>query len=113
MGEIKIDIDYGSISNKSKKAIDKAQLWLDNQVIVDSSPYTPFREGWLDGSANIPKPGKVEYNVPHGGRMYYGEHFNFNKSKHPLAGAFWVEKAKAANSGAWVNGVQKIVKGEV
>ncbi|MEG2272975.1 MAG: minor capsid protein [Acinetobacter sp.] len=115
--DIQADIDYGKIASKCNKAIDKAQLWLDNEVIMDSDPYVPFLTGDLSKSprkvGNAIGSGEIEYNEPYAQRLYYGEDFNFTKSFHPLAGPFWFDKAKATNQTKWINGVQKIIKQEV
>ena len=55
--------------------------------------------------------GKVEYNAPYARYMYYGVGFHFSKDKHPQACAQWFEKAKAAKKDAWLDGVNKIMKG--
>lgn len=94
--------------------LDKAQRWLDNEVLKDCQPYVPMRSGNLMDSGvtgTTIGSGNVVYNAPYARKMYYGEHFNFSKAKHPQACAMWFEKAKAVNSEKWKNGVQKIVKG--
>jgi hypothetical protein len=94
--------------------LDKAQKWLDNEVLKDCQPYVPMRSGNLMNSGvtgtTIGK-GEVVYNAPYARRMYYGTHFKFSKAKHPQACAQWFEKAKSVNSEKWEDGVQKIVKG--
>lgn len=91
----------------------KAQVFLDTEVLKDSAPYTPFREGDLMRSGPLGTTigsGKVEYNVPYAKAMYYGKNFNFYKEKHPKACAQWFEKAKAAKKSSWIKGVKKIMK---
>ncbi len=91
-----------------------AQKFLDNEVLKDSAPFTPFRYGYLMKSGNTGTKigsGKVVYNAPYSKKMYYGVHFNFSKDKHPQASAQWFEKAKAIKKKSWIAGVNKIMRG--
>ncbi len=93
----------------------RAQKFLDNEVLKDSDPYVPKVEGALVGSGirgTAIGSGKVIYNEPYAKKMYYGLTFNFNKEQHPLASAQWFEKAKAVKKEEWIDGAEKIVKGE-
>ena len=92
----------------------EAQRFLDSEVLRDSAPYVPFRTGYLMNSGNtgtVIGSGKVIYNAPYAKRVYYANHANFSKAKHPQATAQWFEKAKAVKGNEWVKGVQKIVRG--
>lgn len=94
--------------------LDKAQRWLDNEVLKDCQPYVPMRSGNLMDSGvtgTTIGSGEVVYTAPYARRMYYGTHFNFSKAKHPQACAQWFEKSKSVNKDKWREGVQKIVKG--
>ena len=94
---------------------ERAQKFLDSEVLRDSAPYTPMRTGNLMKSGNtgtVIGSGKVIYNAPYAKKCYYGLHMNFSKDKHPQACAQWFESAKASKKTAWKNGVEKIVKGE-
>ena len=94
--------------------VDKAQKWLDNEVLKDCQPYVPMRTGNLMNSGihgTTLGKGEVVYNAPYAKKMYYGDGMNFSKLKHPQACAHWFEKAKAVHKGDWKSGVQKILKG--
>lgn len=107
--EIKIDGDLGykRLTNNA----DKAQIWLDNEVIKDTHKYVPFKTGILAKSAitgsNIGK-GVIIYNTPYARYQYYGDGFKFNKHKNPQAQARWFEASKAVNISKWLNGVKTI-----
>ena len=94
---------------------DRAQRFLDSEVLRDCAPYTPMRTGYLMKSGNtgtVIGSGKVIYNAPYAKRCYYGRSMRFSKDKHPKACAQWFEPAKAAKKDQWVAGVEKILKGE-
>ena len=112
MAEIRIDVDFGSIANKCNKAVKKAQMWLDNEIVSDCQPYLPFLTGDLQRStmSTVIGEGNIVYDVPYARKLYYGDQFNFNKQNHPLATAYWFEYAKTANEQKWINGVNKIVE---
>lgn len=93
----------------------EAQKFLDNEVLKDSDPYVPMRDGYLVGSGKIGTvigSGEIRYNTVYARYQYYGTGFKFSKEKHPQACAQWFEKAKATKLDSWKNGVQKIIKGK-
>ncbi len=93
---------------------EQAQKFLDSEVLRDSAPYVPFRTGYLMNSGNtgtVIGSGNVIYNAPYAKKVYYARNARFSKAKHPQACAEWFEKAKAAKSKIWLDGVQKIVRG--
>lgn len=93
----------------------RAQKFLDNQVLQDTEPYVPMLSGTLAGSGirgTVIGSGKVIYNAPYAKKTYYLLGANFNKEQHPLASAQWFEKSKAVKKKAWIDGAEKIVKGE-
>ena len=118
---MKIQFDARLVDFDPKKTMDRfnprfnaAQKWLDNEVLKDCSPFTPFKTGMLDRSGPAGTTlgeGEVVYNTPYARRLYYGTHFNFNRTHHPQAGAQWFEKAKAIKKKAWLDGADKILKG--
>lgn len=56
------------------------------------SPWTPFREGYLQDDVRI-TPWQIEHVVPYAQPMYYGN-FNFRRTFHPKASRLW-DKAAA------------------
>lgn len=94
---------------------ERAQKFLDSEVLRDGAPYCPMRTGNLMKSGNtgtVIGSGKVIYNAPYAKKCYYGLNMNFSKDKHPQACAQWFEPAKAAKKKIWLDGVDKILKGE-
>ncbi len=88
-----------------------AQAALDSQVIKDTNPLVPFRTGMLASSPDRAwgKMGTVIYDAPYAKRMYYGKDLKFRKTFHPLAGAFWFERAKNAWKDKWLALVARIL----
>lgn len=107
-------IDPPSTIARLEGRVDRAQKWLDNEVLKDCQPFVPMRTGNLmDSGVHGTKlgSGEVFYNAPYAKRMYYGVNFRFSPLKHPQATAQWFEKAKAVHKDTWRSGVQKILKG--
>ncbi len=110
----KLQINTQSCIGRFNAKYSAAQKFLDSEVLRDSAPYVPMRSGNLMNSGTtgtVIGSGKVEYNAPYARYMYYGVGFHFSKDKHPQACAQWFEKAKAAKKDAWLDGVNKIMKG--
>lgn len=90
----------------------KAQKWLDNEVLKDCDPYVPKRTGNLIHSGILGTKigsGKVIYNAPYAKINYYGTNRKFSKDKNPKACAQWFEAAKAVKKKSWEKGVKKII----
>lgn len=88
----------------------KAQKWLDSQVIVDSTPYVPMNTGALFKSAATGThlgDGLVVWDSAYARRLYYGLEFNFRDDKHPKAQAQWFEAAKATCKQTWIRIVRQ------
>ena len=109
---IHVDIDYGKIERSCKEDVQRAQKWLDNEIIKDCQPFLPFLTGELQDStsSSVLGSGIIEYDVPYARRLYYGVEFNFSKRKHPLAGPYWFEYAKSINKDKWIKGVNEVAK---
>ena len=86
-----VDIDYGKIERSCKEDVQRAQKWLDNEIVKDCQPFLPFLTGELQDStsSSVLGSGIIEYDVPYAIRLYYGVDFNFSKRKLPLAGPYW------------------------
>lgn len=110
---VKIKINIPGTVNRFSPKFQKAQKWLDNEVLKDSDPYVPMRTGTLAGSGirgTTIGSGELVYNVPYAKSVYYARKRNFSKAQHPQACAQWFEKAKAAKKKDWIKGVNEIVK---
>lgn len=92
----------------------KAQIWLDNEVIKDTTPYVPMDLGTLSKSAIMGTKigsGTVVWNTPYARRLYYGLNFNFSPAGHPKAQAQWFEASKAINKNKWLKGASRLAGG--
>ena len=94
--------------------IERAQKYLDSQVLKDTDKYVPMRTGILAKSGIIGTrigSGELEYSAPYAKPVYYGVNINFSKSRHPLACAKFFEASKAVNKNAWLAEVRRIARG--
>lgn len=113
--DVQIDMDVPGTVSRFGARFQKAQKYLDSEVLRCSAPYVPMKTGALMRSGiNATKlgSGSVVYNTPYARRLYYGTGFHFSRNKHPQACAQWFEKAKAVHMDAWMNGVDRIIKME-
>lgn len=109
----KFDINIPATVNRFSPKFQKAQKWLDNEVLKDCGPYVPFRTGTLEGSGirgTVIGSGDINYNAPYANSCYYALERNFSHAKHPQATAQWFEKAKAVKQKNWKDGTEKIVR---
>lgn len=108
-------INVGETCKRFEPRYHRAQMFIDSEVLRDSAPYVPMRTGNLMKSGNtgtVIGSGRVVYNAPYAKKCYYALHTVFSKDKHPQACAQWFEAAKAANKTKWINGAERIIKGE-
>ena len=107
----------------------RAQKWLDNEVLKDTTPFVPMQTGMLMKSGQLGTlvgSGTVEYIAPYARALYYGKvmegpkygpkhatdkNLVFSQSVHPQAQAYWFEASKAQNKPKWLAGVRKIAGG--
>jgi hypothetical protein len=104
-GNVEVFLDEKGIEKKINKSLDRTQYLLDNKVQKDTSPYVPMLTGELDRSV-IPSAqsgkGLLVYSMKYARRLYYNLGFNFTKTFHPKAGAFWFEVSKKINKKSWI-----------
>lgn len=107
----------------------RAQVWLDNAVLKDSTPYVPMLTGALYKTGTLGTTlgeGVVQWIAPYARYIYYGKvmrgpkygpkyatnkDLHINKSEHSQAQPFWFEAAKAQNKSIWIRGVQTLAAG--
>ena len=107
----------------------RAQVWLDNAVLRDSTQYVPMLTGALYKTGTLgttPGEGVVQWIAPYARYIYYGKvmrgpkygpkyatdkDLHINKSEHSQAQACWFEAAKAQNKSIWIRGVQRLAAG--
>lgn len=93
----------------SDAALNKAQRYLDQEVIRACSPYVPHDTGTLEGSAETSTEigsGTVTWSTPYAAKQYYEGRSN------TVRGARWFDRAKADHEEEWEKGVGKILGGE-
>lgn len=123
--DISINVDLSRFGRQYRDA----QIWLDNAIVKDSTPYTPMRTGVLFKSGQLgttPGEGVVQWVAPYARYLYYGKvmagpkygpkyvtdkNLNISKAEHPQAQSFWFEAAKAQNKATWVRNVKQIAGG--
>ena len=94
-----------------KEKNERAQKWVDNEVLKDTEPFVPMRSGDLARSGQrgtVIGSGKVIYAAPHA-KPQYKRFPNKSKAKHPQATMAWFEASKAVNKDKWLKGVRKVV----
>lgn len=132
-GDIKADVSL----NRFEKQFQKAQFWLDGQVMNDMVPYMPHRDGIFVNltrmrSAALQGTGKVVAGAPPQGRFLYegkvmvdpvtGSPWARKGAKkivtnrpltysNPKATPRWFDTAKDKHGKSWVEGVKKIAGG--
>ena len=90
--------------------VEKAQKYLDSQVLKDTEKYVPMHTEVLAKSGII-RGGEIEYSAPYARKVYYGANIGFSQSRHPLACARFFEASKAVNKNAWLAEVRRIAGG--
>lgn len=122
--KVKVEFDVNKALHKAQ--LDKAQIFLKNEVAKGSDKYVPFLNGVLaksvNASINTPDPLLI-YNAPYARYQYYGvamagkapKHstnklLNYTRTHHPQASAQWFEKWKGAEGTATVKKVQDFVR---
>lgn len=107
----------------------RAQMWLDNEVLKDSTPYVPMLTGTLYKSGQLGTTlgsGVVQWIAPYAKYQYYGKvisgprygpkfrtnrDLHYSTDAHSLAQAFWFEAAKAQNKRKWISGARRLAGG--
>lgn len=108
---VRVNID--NIDEDVKRAINRAQFILDQQVIKDSNFYVPMDSTELEGStlrASSIGEGKIVWNTPYARRLYYNPQYDFSSDKNPNAQGLWFEHAKATHKKDWIKIVKQTIK---
>jgi|AGTN01.3.fsa_nt_gi Minor capsid. len=107
---VTFSVNKAKIKDRLNSANHRAQIWLDNEVLKDTSPYVPRVTGELERSGIAGTrigSGLLVYNKPYAKPQYYGE-FKHSKQAHPLATRRWFHVSKAINRRKWIAGVKKL-----
>jgi hypothetical protein len=130
-GNVTVNLDSSVLTSK----LQKAQKVLNAQVIIDCTPYVPFKQGILSNSVHPSNDYKqIIWNGPYAQFQYYGKvmvgihsrstwaykgekkevvpgwNIKYSKEGHPKASAFWFEKAKEQHLKNWIAKTKKAVK---
>ena len=132
-GDVKVDVSL----NRFEEQFQKAQYYLDSQIMNDMVPYMPNRDGTLINltrlqSAALAGSGKVVAAAPPTGRFLYegkvmvdpvtGSPWARKKKKkkknerpltysNPKVTPHWFDTEKEAHGKAWIKGVKRIAGG--
>lgn len=128
-GKVTSRLEWNDNIQRFNGQFGRAQIWLDNAVLKDSTPYVPMRTGalyktgilgttpgegvvqWIAPYAHYLYKGKVVVGPKYGPKYATNKDLNISKSEHPNAQPFWFEAAKAQNKPVWVRGAQRIAGG--
>ncbi len=132
-GDIKVDVSL----NRFERQYERAQYYLDSQIMTDMVPYMPHRDGNFVNvtrlqSAALAGSGKVVAAAPPMGRFLYEGKVMIDPVtwspwarkgakkvvterpltySNPKATPHWFDTAKDAHGKAWVKGVKRIAGG--
>lgn len=104
--------DYADAMAKMQGKVEKAQKWLDAQVITDSNYFCPMDTGTLMRSAQLSTQlgsGVVMWKTPYADTRYFGQP-ETGSTRNPNATNMWFETAKARYGKSWVEKVDAIIK---
>ena len=89
--------------------LNKAQVFVDSEVLRYSDPYVPMDTGMLKQSGILGTElgsGEVIYNAPYAKKQYYSNRGN------GMRGKLWFERMKADHKDDILRGAAKIAGGE-
>lgn len=89
----------------------KAQRFVDNEVLRLSEPYIPLKTGMLILSGVLGTnvgSGEVSYIAPYAAAQYYMTNRKTMSTPGPLRGSFWFERMKNAYGDQIIEGAKKI-----
>lgn len=99
-----VSINTRDIDKKLSKAnLNNANRIVAGQMLMDMTPFVPFRKGTLRGSAHL-NGNVLSWNTPYARRRFYEENVNFTT---PGTGARWDNRAKAVNMDSWLRVLKK------
>ena len=103
VGSVHIELNLDRIAGN----LDKAQAALNQQIVADSTPYIPFRQGTLRSQVRYPdgmSGGSIEWYAPYAGwwsppvKYPTGRKLQYHE---PGTGAKWFETAKTEHLHDW------------
>lgn len=107
-------VNKAKIRTRLKTGNQRAQKWLDNEVLKDTAPYVPRVTGELERSGIAGTKigsGLLLYNKPYARKQYYSD-FKHSKQAHPKATRRWFHVSKAVNRQKWIRGTKRLGGGK-
>lgn len=101
-----------------QKRFDEAQDYVDNEALVQMTPYVPValpyyhNAGKLRDSGKVQEPGVIVYTAPHARKDYYAE-VNHAHGGNPQATRLWFETMKHYHAKQILKGAAKIIGGRI
>ena len=94
---------------------DRAQVFIDSEVLRLSTPYVPLRTSMLIKSGTLGTDigsGEVAWIAPYAKKQYYSARSPGSETG-PLRGPFWFERGKAVWGRKVISGARRIAGGGV
>lgn len=115
-----------NFTDKWQGQYDKAQMFVDSEVLRLSDPYVPMQSGMLKKSGILGTTvgsGEVVWNAPYAKYLYYGKVMIGRAPKvvtakkiiyhgAPARGAFWFERMKADKKAQILDGARRLAGGD-
>lgn len=105
----------------------RGQTYVDTSVLRYCDPYLPFRSGFLKKTGilgTVVGSGEVAWIAPYARYLYYGKvmagrapktltghDLQYDRTKNPLAGSFWFERAMGDHKDTILAGARRIAGG--
>ena len=124
-----VELEWNRDILRFNRQYSRAQAWLDNEVLKDSTPYVPMLTGYLYKSGTLMTvlgKGEVIWAGPYARYQYYrkvmkgprygpkyrtSKDLRYSTDAHSMAQAFWFEAAKAQNKTRWISGARRLAGG--
>lgn len=93
----------------------RAYATLMPNVRSDTDPYVPYRTGQLDRSLDPSRfdEGIIAWRAKYASIVYHmARAVNWTRTRHPMAGAQWMERSKAANGERWKQIINAVYSGK-
>lgn len=111
-GSVKARIEWNdAYFDRQNKNYNRAQMFVDSQVLRLSDPYIPFASGTLIKSGILATDvgsGVVQWNTPYAAKQYYEN--KGNNPNGPMRGAYWFERMKANHKDKILQGAASIMR---
>jgi hypothetical protein len=99
-----------AVAAKYEGKAKRAQMWLDNEILKDTSRFVRRQSGDLEHSGiagTVIGSGLIVYNEVYSRKKYY-DYTHVSKQANPQASREWFEVSKAIHKRTWISGVKRI-----